>query len=80
MDVTHAITKVYVTERDERDDDIKRHSSVITIWRTSAIKMTALFKKNLRTEMKGVQEKTLSWVWGVDRKIRPSRSQSGIIR
>ena len=26
------------------------------------------------------KKKNLSWVWGVDRKIRPSRSQSGITR
>ena len=54
MDVTCAIVKVYVTER---NDVIKRPSNVITIWRTSAIEVIALFKKNLRPEMKDVQEK-----------------------
>ena len=54
MDVAHAIVKVYVTER---NDVIKPHSNAITIWRTSAIEVTALLKK-LRSEMKGVQEKT----------------------
>ena len=54
MDVTYAIDKVYVTER---KDVIKCHSSnVITIWRTSAIAVTALYKY-LRSEMKHVQEK-----------------------
>ena len=53
MDVTYTIVKVYVTER---NDVIKRHSNVITIWRTSAIEVAALLK-NLRSEMKGVQEK-----------------------
>ena len=52
MDVTYAIFTLYVTER---NDVIKRHS-VITLWRTSAIEVTALLK-NLRSEMKGVQEK-----------------------
>ena len=52
MDVTYAIVEVYVTER---NDVIKRKSNVITIWRTSAIKVAALLKKkNLRSEMKGV--------------------------
>ena len=45
MDVTFAIVKVYVTER-----------NVITIWRTSAIEVTALLK-NLFLEMKGMQGK-----------------------
>ena len=54
MEVTHAIVKVYVTER---NDVIKRHSNVITIWRLTAIEATALLKKHLRSEMKGVQEK-----------------------
>ena len=53
MDVTYAIVKVYVTERNHV---IKCHSNVITIWQTSAIKVTALLK-NLHSEMKGVQEK-----------------------
>ena len=52
MDVTYAIIKVYITER---NDVIKRHCNVITIWRMSAIEVTALLK-NLRSEMKGVQE------------------------
>ena len=53
MDVTCAIVKVYVTER---NDVIKRNSNVISIWRTSALEVIALLK-NLRSEMKGVQEK-----------------------
>ena len=53
MDVTYAIVKVYETER---NDVIKRQSNVITIWRTSAIEVTALLK-DIRSEMKGVQEK-----------------------
>ena len=53
MDVTYAIAKVYLTER---NDAIKRHSNVITIWLTLAIQVTALLK-NPRSEMKGVQEK-----------------------
>ena len=53
MHVTYAIVKVYVTEC---NDVIKRHSYGITIWRTSAIEMTTLLK-NLRLEMKGMQEK-----------------------
>ena len=48
--VSYAIIKVYITER---NDVIKGH---IIIWRTSAVEVTALFK-NLRSEMKGVQEK-----------------------
>ena len=47
MDIT------YVTER---NDVIKCHSNVITIWQTSTIKVTVLLK-NLHSEMKGVQEK-----------------------
>ena len=46
MDVTYAIVNVYVTER---NDVIKRYSNVITIWRTSAIEVTALLN-NLRSE------------------------------
>ena len=53
MDVTFAIVKVNVTER---NDVIKRHSNVITIWRTSAVEVTALLK-TLRSKIKGVQEK-----------------------
>ena len=48
-----AIVKVYFTEC---YDVIKRHSYVITIWRTSAIEVAALIK-NLCSEMKCVQEK-----------------------
>ena len=48
MDVTFAIVKVYVTER---NDVIKRHRNAITIWRTSAIEVTALLKNStLRNE------------------------------
>ena len=53
MDVTFAIVEVYVTER---NDDMERNSNVITMWRTSAIELTAVLN-NLRSEMKGVQEK-----------------------
>ena len=53
MDITYAIVKVYVTEC---IDDRKCHSNVITILRTSAIEVNALFKK-LCSEMKCVQEK-----------------------
>ena len=53
MNVTYAIVKIYVTES---NDVIKRHINAITIWRMSAIKVTA-FLKTLRSEMKGVQEK-----------------------
>ena len=49
MDVKYAIVNVYVTER---NDVIKRHSNLITIWRTSAIEVISLFK-NLGSEMKG---------------------------
>ena len=48
---TYAIIKVYVTER---NDIIKRHNDVITIWWTSAIEVTALLKV---LDMKGGQEK-----------------------
>ena len=54
MDIPYSIVKVYVTER---NDVIKRHSNVITIWRTSAISETELLKESLLSEMKGVQEK-----------------------
>ena len=47
------IVKVYITER---NDVIKRHSNSITVWRTSAIEVTALLK-HPRSEMKGVQGK-----------------------
>ena len=53
MDVTYAIVKVYVIER---NDVIKHQITVITIWRTSAIAVTVLLK-NIHSEMKGVQEK-----------------------
>ena len=53
MDVIYTIIKVYVIEHNEV---IKRHGNVITIWRTSAIEVTALFK-DLCSEMKDVQEK-----------------------
>ena len=39
MDVTYAIAKVYVIER---NDVIKCHSNVIAIYRTSEIEVTAL--------------------------------------
>ena len=53
MDVKYAIVKVYVTQR---DDVIKCHSNVTTIWRTSATEVIAL-SKYLRSEMKAEQEK-----------------------
>ena len=53
MDVMYAIVKVYVTDG---YDVNKRRSNVITIWRTSAIELTALLNKST-SEMKGVQEK-----------------------
>ena len=43
MDITYAIVKVYVTDR---NDVIKRPSNAITIWRTTAIEVTALLKKS----------------------------------
>ena len=48
MSVAYAIVTVYVTER---NDVIKRHNNVITIWLTSAIEVTALLE-NLRSEFK----------------------------
>ena len=53
MDITYAIIKVYITEH---NDVIKRHSNVIAILLRSITEVTALLK-NLRSEMKGVQEK-----------------------
>ena len=43
MDVMYAIAKVYLIER---NDVIKHHSNVITIWQTLAIEVTALLKKS----------------------------------
>ena len=51
MDVPYATVKVYVTER---NDAIKCHSNVITIWRRQQIEVRII--ENLRSEMKGVQE------------------------
>ena len=62
-----------------RNDVTKRHGIVITIWRTSAIGRAALSKKAL-SEMKGMQEKESIMGVRVDRKIRPSGSQSDITR
>ena len=39
MDVTSSLVN-----DTERNDVVKRHSNVITIWRTSAIEVTALLK------------------------------------
>ena len=47
MDVTYAIVKVNVTER---NDFIKRHGNVITILRTSAIEVTGLLKIYIQKE------------------------------
>ena len=57
MDITYAFAKVYVTER---NDVIKCHSNVITIWQTSAIKVTALLKKIYIQKWKVCKKKTLS--------------------
>ena len=54
----YAIVK---TDISEIDDATKRHGNVITIWRTSGFKVTALLK-NPRSEMKGMQEKNSSLV------------------
>ena len=43
MNVTYAIVKVYIIER---NDVIKCHSNVITIWRTSATEMTTLLNQS----------------------------------
>ena len=51
MNVMYAIVNAT-----KRNNVIKRHSNVITIWRTSAIAVAALLKC-LHVEMKGVQEK-----------------------
>ena len=66
MDVMYTIIKVYVTER---YDVIKRHNNVITIWRTSAVELTAVLK-NQCLEMRGVQEKESIIGLRVDRKVR----------
>ena len=65
MDVTYAIVKIYVTER---NDVIKRHSNVITILRTSEIKVAALLKIYVQ-KWKPCKKKNPSWVW---KKNRPS--------
>ena len=61
MDFPYAIVKVYVTER---NDAIKRLSNVITIWWTSAIEVTALFKKSTFRHERCAKNKkmNLSWV------------------
>ena len=46
MGVTYVIVKVFVTDVNV----IKRHSNVITVWRTSAIEVTELLN-NQRSEM-----------------------------
>ena len=61
MGVTYAIFKVGVTEL---NDVIKHHRNVITIWRTSAIEMTALLKKIYVQKWKVCKKKNLSWVLG----------------
>ena len=73
MYVTYVIVKIYVTER---NDIVKRYSNVITVWRTSAIEVTALLK-HLCSEMKGVQKRgNPSWcqtvILGTDISIYPS--------
>ena len=58
MDVMYAIVKVYATER---NDALKCHSNVITIWQTSAFEVTALFE-NLCSEVKDVQgNESVKW-------------------
>ena len=66
----------------ERHDVTKRHGIFITIWRTSAIKVSdCIIKKTFYVQKwKACKKNILSWIWGVDRKIRPSRSLSGITR
>ena len=49
----YTIVKIYITER---NDVIKCHSNVITLWQMSAMEVTALLK-NLHSEIKDVQEK-----------------------
>ena len=77
MDVTYASVKVYVTES---KDVIKHHSNVIIMWRTSAIETTALLKKIYVQKGTVCKKTSLSKVWGLDRKIHPSRSLCGITR
>ena len=68
MDVTYAIVKVYLTDR---NSVIKCHKNISAIWRTFTIEVSALLKLN-------VQKWKLSWVLGVDRNVCPSGSQSSI--
>ena len=60
---SRTIVKVYVTER---NDVIKRHSNIITIWRTSAIEVTACFIKkytfrNERCATKRIYHRCWGW-------------------
>ena len=80
------IVKIDVTER---NGAIKRHAIVITIWRTSTIKVTALpkarfqkwrYEKEKKKKKKKKKKKNLPWMWRTDRKARPSGSQSDITR
>ena len=72
----YALVKVDVTER---NDVTKRHGSVLTIWRTSVVERTALSKTHFQ-KWKVCEQKNLSRVWGTNRKIGPSSSQSDITR
>ena len=55
---------------------MKRHSNVITIWQTSAIKVTQFLKKIYVQKWKMCKKKNLSWVLGVNRKISVPRDHS----
>ena len=61
----------------EHNDVTKHHSTVVTLWRTSVIGVTALSKTHFQ-KWKVCKKKNLSWVWGTDRKIYPRGSQSDI--
>ena len=71
----YAIVKVDVTQL---YDVTKCHGIIVTIWRTSAIEVTALSKIHFQ-KWQICKKKNLPWVWRTDRKIRPSGSQSYII-
>ena len=64
----YAVVKVDITER---YDVTKRHGI--------AIEVTALSKPYFHN-WKVYKKNNLSWIWGTDRKIRPSESQSDITR
>ena len=76
MNVTSAVVKVYVTER---NDAIKRHTNIITMANVSN-RSDCIIQKVYVQKWELRKKKNLSWVWRVERKIRPSRSQSDITR